>query len=138
MKTLKSIGAILTGFIVVFFLSIVTDIILSKTGIMKTEPFDDNPDWLIIIIIIYRCIYNITGSFVTAKLAPDKPMRHAMIGGIIGFVLTIVGLIVMWDKPPHWYPIMLIILALPCAWAGGKIQNHFQNQNQHTWKNTLQ
>ncbi|WP_158638313.1 hypothetical protein [Panacibacter ginsenosidivorans] len=46
-------------------------------------------------------------------------MRHAMIGGFIGFVLSIVGAIVILDKAPHWYAISLIILALPSAWLGG-------------------
>lgn len=48
-------------------------------------------------------------------------MKHALILGSIGFVLTIVGLIAMWDIPPRWYPISLIVLTLPAAWVGGKI-----------------
>jgi hypothetical protein len=48
-------------------------------------------------------------------------MIHAMILGIIGVVLTIVGLIAMWDVPPRWYPVSLIILTLPAAWLGGKM-----------------
>jgi len=33
----------------------------------------------------------------------------------------IVGLIAMWDIPPRWYPISLIVLTLPAAWLGGKM-----------------
>ena len=126
-KLLKNTGAVLLGFLIAVVLSLVTDLILSKTGIMKTNPFNDNPAWLIVVIIIYRCIYNTIGSYFTAKYAAMRPLRLAMIGGFIGLALSIVGLIVMWDVPPHWYPITLILLALPCAWTGGKL---FESKNK--------
>ncbi len=120
-ETLKSIGAIIAGFATGAVLSIITDIILQKAGVMKTEPFVENPVWLIAIIILYRTVFNTLGCFLTARLAPNKPMKHAIILGIIGVVLTIVGLIAMWDIPPRWYPISLIILTLPSAWLGGRM-----------------
>lgn len=119
--TLKSIGAIIAGFALLVILSIIMDSILEKTGVMKTEPFNENPVWLILIIILYRTIFNSFGCYLTARLAPNKPMKHAIILGIIGVVLTIVGLITMWDIPPRWYPISLIVLTLPAAWFGGKM-----------------
>lgn len=119
--TLKSIGAILAGLITLVILSIATDVILETTGLMQIDPFDANPWWLIVIVIIYRNVYSTAGCYLAARLAPNKPMRHAMILGFIGFVLTIVGAIVMWDVPPHWYPITLAVLALPSAWLGGKL-----------------
>jgi hypothetical protein len=48
-------------------------------------------------------------------------MKHAIILGVIGVVLTVVGLVVAWDIPPRWYPISLIILTPPAAWLGGKM-----------------
>lgn len=120
-ETLKSIGAVIAGFALLVILSMTTDIILEKAGIMKTEPFVENPVWLIAIIILYRTIFNTIGCYLTARLAPNKPMKHAIILGIIGVVLTIVGLIAMWDIPPRWYPISLIVLTLPAAWLGGKM-----------------
>lgn len=120
-ETLKSIGAIIAGFATGAVLSIITDIILQKAGVMKTEPFVENPVWLIAIIILYRTVFNTLGCYLTARLAPNKPMKHAIILGIIGVVLTIVGLIAMWDIPPRWYPISLIILTLPSAWLCGRM-----------------
>ncbi len=120
-ETLKSIGAVIAGFALLVILSMTTDIILEKAGVMKTEPFVDNPVWLIAIIILYRTTFNTFGCYLTARLAPNKPMKHAIILGIIGVVLTIVGLIAMWDIPPRWYPISLIVLTLPAAWLGGKM-----------------
>ncbi len=73
----------------------------------------------------YRVIYAVLGSYTTAALAPRRPMLHAMIGGTIGLALSIVGAVVTWNKVelgPHWYPLALVVTALPCAWLGGKIQ----------------
>ena len=120
-ETLKSIGALIAGFALLVILSILMDSILEKTGVMKTEPFNENPVWLIVIIILYRTIFNTFGCYLTARLAPNKPLKHAIILGIIGVVLTIIGLIAMWEIPPRWYPISLIVLTLPAAWLGGKM-----------------
>ena len=120
-ETLKSIGAVVAGFFALVILSVIADSILEKAGIMKTDPFVENPVWLIVIIILYRTIFNTFGCYLTARLAPNKPMTHAIILGVIGVVLTVVGLVVAWDIPPRWYPISLIILTLPAAWFGGKM-----------------
>jgi len=115
---LKSIGAITAGFVLVVIISVLTDLLLIKTGLMK-QPFDLNAAWFIIFVIFYRCLFAASGAYITAKLAPGKPMLHAMMGGAIGFVLSIIGAVAMWDQPPHWYAISLIITALPSAWLGG-------------------
>lgn len=120
----------MTGFALLVILSMITDSILEKTGMMKTEPFVENPVWLIAIIILYRTIFNTFGCYLAARLAPNKPMKHALILGIIGVVLTVVGLIAMWDIPPRWYPVSLIVLTLPAAWLGGKLAIKKQKNEQ--------
>ena len=117
----KSIGAVITGIATGIILSTVTDIVLEKNGLMKTDPFDANPAWLIMLVTLYRTIYNITGAYITARLAPSKPMKHVLILGVLGLLASITGTIVMWHLPPHWYPIALDVLALPSAWLGGKL-----------------
>src|ERR1700681_689852 len=107
---LKSIGAIIAGMAVGAILSVATDKILEATSIMKITPFDENPVWLIGLVIIYRTIFNLLGTYIAAKLAPSKPMKHAIILGIIGTLAGIIGTIAMWHIPPHWYPISLVIL----------------------------
>jgi uncharacterized membrane protein YccC len=63
---------------------------------------------------------------VTAKLAPHGPMLHSMIGGVLGFVVGVGGAVVTWNREaefgPHWYPVALILIALPCAWLGARIR----------------
>ena len=120
-KFLKNFRALFLGFLITVIPTLVTDMILAKSGIMKTNPFSDNPAWLIVVIIIYRSIYGITGSYFTAKFAAMRPLRLAMIGGYIGLAVSIVGLITHWKIPPRWYAIVLVLIAVPCAWTGGKL-----------------
>jgi hypothetical protein len=118
---LKSVGAVVGGIVTGASLSVLTDVILEKTGFMETDPFDANPTWLIVGVVVYRAIYNIFGAYVTARFAPANPMKHAMILGVLGLAVSIAGTIVMWRIPPHWYPIALDVIALPCTWIGGTL-----------------
>ena len=74
---------------------------------------------------VYRAIYGVVSSYLTARLAPQRPMRHALAGGVLGLVLGIIGAVEAWNQVekfgPHWYPVALIVLALPCAWLGGTL-----------------
>ena len=53
-------------------------------------------------------------------------MAHALTGGTIGLVLATIGAAATWSHPEkfgaHWYPVALVLLAIPTAWAGGKIR----------------
>jgi hypothetical protein len=83
-------------------------------------------DGPLVLATAYRIVFGVVGSYVTARLAPDRPMLHAMIGGVLGFVVSIAGAVATWNRGPafgpHWYPVALIVIALPCAWLGGKIR----------------
>lgn len=120
----RSIWAIVAGFLVVVILSIGTDAALHALRIYPTlgQRMSDN---LFLLATIYRTIYAILGSYITARLAPNRPMGHALFGGLIGLVLGSVGAAATWkhtELGPHWYPLVLVATALPCAWLRGKIR----------------
>jgi hypothetical protein len=48
-------------------------------------------------------------------------MKHALILGGIGLVLSSVGAIAAADLGPAWYAWTLAAMALPIAWLGGKL-----------------
>ena len=120
----RSIGALFSGFLVVVILSLGTDIALHKSGVFPPlgQPMSDT---LFILATVYRTIYAVAGCYVTARLAPNRPMGHALTGGAVGLVLSIVGAVTAWNKGPafgpHWYPLALVVTAMPCAWLGGKL-----------------
>ena len=84
------------------------------------------PDSLFLLATAYRIVYSILGSYLTARLAPDRPMLHALILGVVGVLLSIAGALSTWNKGPEfgpkWYPITLIVIAIPLAWVGGKLR----------------
>jgi hypothetical protein len=126
-RVLRSVGAVLTGMLVVIVLTIATDIALHVMDVFP--PWGKSMvgyDGALMLATIYRAVFGILGSYITARLAPNRPMPHALAGGAIGLVVSIVGGAVTWNKGPafgpHWYPLALIVLAMPQAWAGGKIR----------------
>ena len=60
---------------------------------------------------------------ITAGLAPANPMKHALILGVVGVILGLVGVVFTWNLGlgPRWYPIALVVLAIPQCWVGGKL-----------------
>ena len=122
MSSLKSIGALIGGFVTVVILSIGTDLILEKVGIFPPPNPELFVTWMLVLALIYRSAYTVAGGYVTARLAPNRPMRHAIILGCIGIVAGTIGAVVGWKLQHHWYPISLIVTALPCSWLGGKLK----------------
>jgi hypothetical protein len=117
----RSVAAVLAGLVVVFVLSLGTDQLFHVLGVYPSwgQAMNDTGDN--VLALSYRLVYNVLGCYLAARLAPRDPMRHAMILGVIGFVLSIVGAIgaISMKMGPAWYPIVLALTALPCAWLGG-------------------
>lgn len=100
-STFKSIWAVLAGVIVIVLLSAGTDTALETLGIFTPPDQGFFTTWMVITAFVYRFIYTVIGGYVTASLAPDRPLRHAVILGIVGTVLGIIGCFVAWDLSPH-------------------------------------
>jgi hypothetical protein len=122
-RIFRSIGAVLAGFLVIVVLSIATDEVLHATGVFPPHG-QQMSDGLFVLAMAYRIVYGFVGGYITARVAPDRPMQHALVLGAIGLVLSTVGAVVMWDAGPAWYSlaIIAIAIAMPCAWAGGKLR----------------
>lgn len=121
----RSVLALLAGFVLVLALTLVTDFALHAAGVFA--PLGQaSSSGALMLATVYRTLYGILGSYLTARLAPHHPMQHALLGGIIGFALSTAGAIATWSRPEtidvHWYPVALVLLALPTAWVGGKIR----------------
>ncbi len=120
-NALKSIGAVAAGVVFIIVVTTIVDIVLHR---MHAFPPMDQPinDAQALLASSYRLVISIGGAYFTARLAPKHPMRHAMILGYVGVILGLVGLAATWNLGlgPRWYPISLVILAIPQCWAGGK------------------
>ena len=117
----RSIVAIVVGFVATFALSYGTDFVLQGMGILPREGF--NVAWPIVASVLsYRTVYNVLGCFILARLAPRRPMAHALAIGAFGCLMGIIATIATWNSGlgPHWYSIALAALSLPSAWLGAR------------------
>ena len=118
----KSIWAVVAGVLFIIVASILVDIVLHVAGVYPPmgQPIGDA---LALLATSYRFLIGIGGGWLTARLAPDKPMKHALILGAVGIVLGLLGVVLTWNQNlgPRWYAIALVILAIPQCWLGGRI-----------------
>jgi hypothetical protein len=123
-RTWRSIGAVLGGIVVGAVASLGTDVVLHVLSIFPPwgAPMSDS---MFVLATAYRLLYTVVGGYVTARLAPARPIKHAVIAGFVGVVANAMGVLATWDRGPEfgprWYPLVLLITALPCAWVGGRL-----------------
>ncbi|MEO8067241.1 MAG: hypothetical protein ABI599_06075 [Flavobacteriales bacterium] len=114
----KSIGAVLAGFLTAAVLSTAMDAVLHATGVFPEGP--DMSNGLYALATTYRVLFQVLGGYLTARLAPARPMKHVWILAGIGQVLSLLG-IIAWSVVggPLWYPLALVATAIPSVWLGG-------------------
>ena len=118
-RTARRIGSVVAGLLTIFALSTATDLALHATGIYP--PLGETmSDALFVLATAYRILYGIGGCYVTARLAPSRPLWHALALGVVGLILSTAGSVAMWDAGPAWYSLVIIAMPLPCAWLGAE------------------
>jgi hypothetical protein len=81
---LRSTAAVLSGFLAVFALSLVTDQVLHVLGLYPPWGQPMHEPGLNALALAYRSVYAVAGSYLAARLAPRNPMRHALALGVVG------------------------------------------------------
>jgi len=116
----KSIWAVVAGVLFVIVMTTIVDGVLHLVGFFPPmdQPIDDRQS---LVATTYRIIISIAGAWITARLAPAKPMKHVLILGIVGTILGLIGVAATWNRGlgPRWYPVALAVLAIPQSLAGG-------------------
>jgi len=116
--------AVLAGLAANVVLGLGIDQILHATGVYPPwgQPMSDS---LFGLATAYRVLIGVLGGYLTARLAPDRPMHHAIALGVVGVIVSIIGLVATWNAGPamgpRWYPIFLVLAALPCSWLGATL-----------------
>ena len=120
--TKASVWAVIAGVLVTVAVTTLVDVLLHVFGVYPPmgQPLSNA---LALVATGYRIVISIGAAWLTARLAPDRPLRHALILGYVGTLLGLVGVIVTWNRGlgPRWYPIALAALAIPQCWVGGKL-----------------
>jgi len=119
---LRSILAIVIGFLVIGALAFGTGTALTAAGVFPpaTEPITDIG--LLLLETSFVAVYAIFGCWLAAFLAPDRPMRHALILGVLGLAFNLSMAAAMWELRPAWAVLLNLALVMPYAWIGGRLR----------------
>jgi hypothetical protein len=122
---LASTGAVFGGFLVTALASTAADALMYSTGIFPQSP-KSMSETLFALAATYRALFSVAGGYVTARLAPDRPMRHAWILAGIGLLAGTAGVFYYYtiggaELGPAWYAISIAAQAVPCVWIGGRL-----------------
>jgi len=124
-RRFRGTAAVVAGLAVNVVLGLGTDQLLHMVGVYPRAWGQPMADSLFLLATGYRVVYGVAGAYLTARLAPDRPMGHALALGVVGAVIGTVGAVATWNAGPafgpRWYPLSLIPLAVACAWVGGRL-----------------
>ncbi|HEX8271287.1 MAG TPA: hypothetical protein VF615_01475 [Longimicrobiaceae bacterium] len=120
---LRSIAAVLVGFVLIAALSFGADAVLRQA---MPDMFDASGrvegTALLLLIMGYVGLFAVTGCYLTARFAPRRPMLHALVLGALGLAFNVAGSVAMWDTAPAWYHAASLALVMPYAWLGGRLR----------------
>lgn len=119
----RSVLAIAVGFVAIFVLATGTDLAMRALVPSAYGPGGRMTDvGYLLLTQLYVFVFAAFGCWLTARLAPDRPMRHALVLGLFGLGFNVAGTIAMWDTAPAWYHLVALALVMPAAWVGGMVR----------------
>jgi hypothetical protein len=116
----RSITAVVVGFVVIAALSFGTDFAVKAAvpGAFSANGGTTDPA-ILLATLAYVGIFATAGCYLTARLAPGRPMAHALVLGLLGLAFNVAGTFAMWDTAPAWYHYVNLALVMVWAWLGG-------------------
>ena len=129
---IRSAGAVVGGFLVTAIASTAADAIMHGTGVFPKSP-QNMSEGLFVLASGYRALFTVAGGFITARLAPDRPMHHVWILAWLGLTAGLAGVVAYYviggaQLGPAWYPFSIAIESLPCVWFGGRLQTSHRGE----------
>jgi hypothetical protein len=126
----RSILAVVAGFLLIGTLAFGTGAVLAATGVFPpaTEPVTDLGRLLL--ETVYVAAFAIAGCWLAAFLAPDRPMRHALVLGVLGLAFNLAMAPATWDLRPSWSIVLNLVLVMPYAWIGGRLREQQLERRQ--------
>jgi len=118
----RSIWAILAGFIVSTVLAFGARLAVATVAReLAATPYPASDTSLLLVLVLCIAAVGVVGSYITARLAPRRPMMHAVILGMISLVIVFAASTFDWAESPAWYHVLTVLLVLPAALLGGRL-----------------
>lgn len=121
-KALRSVLAVVAGFVVIGILAFGTGKLVQS---MSPAQFDaaGNPTTMpmMLLQLAYVGVYATFGCWLAGRLAPSRPMAHALVVGVLGLALNVPSAMALRDTHPMWYLVVGIATTMLWAWLGGRL-----------------
>jgi hypothetical protein len=118
----RSILAVVVGFLVIGALSFGTDFLVLKAFPDAFDRTHTSHAGILLLMFTYVAVYATFGCWLAARLAPSRPLRHALALGVLGMMFTTAGTIARWDDAPAWFHVAMLTTVMLWAWLGGTIR----------------
>jgi len=119
---LRSILAVVAGFVLIGALAFGTGAALQAAGILPPAGEPLTAIGPVLLESAYVAVFAIGGCWLAAWLAPSHPMRHALILGFLGLIFNVMGAVATWGQRPAWAILLNLALVMPYAWIGGRLR----------------
>ena len=119
----RSALAIVVGFVLIGALSVGTDLLVMRAmpGSFDASRQTSDPR-VLALILAYVGVFATLGCYVAARLAPSRPMLHAIVLGLLGLAMNVAVSISTWGTHPAWYVLVGLATTMLWAWLGGRLR----------------
>lgn len=123
----RSIVAVVVGFVLTGALNVGTNALLARVmpGLVPADGPVTDPAALIL-VCAYVAVFGILGCWVTARLAPSRPMLHALVLGALALAMSVPVAMQNWGDAPAWFNVFNLVAVMPYAYIGGWLREQQQ------------
>lgn len=121
-RALRSTLAVVGGFLLIGALAFGTGTLVQSAWPTR-HAADGTPTTteMMLVQLLYVGVYATLGCWAAARLAPSRPMLHALVVGVLGLALNVPSAILLRDRAPAWYLAAGVVTTMCWAWLGGRI-----------------
>lgn len=131
MKVLRSIGAVVVSYLVVFILVLLSDPLLSRMYPGLYMEGQVPPAFVLRMSTYAFVIASILGGAICVRMAPSRPGKHLFWLFILGEVMGLATTIMNWNKGwPHWYSLVWLAVWPVGLFLGGLARKRQDAQKQ--------
>jgi hypothetical protein len=117
----RSVLAVVVGFVFIAALWFGTDAVL-RVSLPEALAGGQAGGMVLVATLVYSGLFAIAGCYLAARLAPSRPMAHALVLGGLALVLNGAAMLTLWGALPAWYTAVSLLLVVPYAWLGGRLR----------------
>ena len=123
---LRSIGAVVIGFLLTVVLAFGTEFALIT--LFHREPFNDfDREPIMLVILLFTTTGSVAmGGYAAGQVAVGRPQAHALVMGVLLLLGDLLLALTYWRNEAAWYYVGTLALILPAATIGGWVSDRQQ------------